>query len=231
MNIPDFNDVPLTTREVMARCRSTAATLFVLLMTLRLYYLNDGYVDAFQYHPICMTIAFVMVLPDVAATFKRMREKGKLSSPVTSDVTKERPLIAAEVLRGELVLRHQLTAFAMEVVAAGGFAAVEYVKITNRQAHLTSPHAVVGALCGVAILCQMVLGTLLRYVFNRGQPVYRTVLRAHKLMSLTIVVTGLMNLVGGFLATPYAQFMIPSSFVRAIVACVAVGIAVAGLLI
>ncbi|KPA83244.1 ferric reductase transmembrane protein-like protein [Leptomonas pyrrhocoris] len=230
MSTVDINDVPLTRKEVVARCRSLAATALVSLATVRLFCKNGGFANALQFHPIGMMIAFVMVLPDVATSFKRLQVKAKASTPVTKDVAERQPLDAG-LPRGEVILRHQLAAFAMELAAAGGFAAIEYVKITNGYPHLMSPHGVVGAMCGFAILCQMVLGTLLRYVLTRGQPFYKTVVAAHKLTCLTIVVTSLMALVGGLLSTSYAELMVPSSTVRATIALASICIAVAGLVV
>lgn len=228
MNIPDFKDVPLTRAEVLARCRSLAATALIFIVTVRLFHKNNGYANTFQFHPICMMVAFVMVLPDVVTSFNRLKRKEKTSTPAVDTATQR--AFDSDLPRGEIILRHQLAAFAMEVAAAAGFAAVEYVKITNRRPHLTSPHGIVGAVCGAAILCQMVLGSLLRYVFEPRQRVYKRVALAHRLTSLTIVVTGLLGVVGGFLSTPYAELMFPSSAVRTTIALASVGITMSGLL-
>lgn len=227
MHFQEFEDVPLTRTEVLTRCRSLAATALIFAVTIRSFHMNSGYADAFQYHPIFMMIAFVMVLPDVVTSFKRLQrkeEKKRQSGPESTQSLDDC------LPRAEVILRHQLAAFAMEAAAAAGFAAVEYVKISNQRPHLISPHGVVGALCGAAILCQMVLGTLLRYVFQPHQRIYQRVLVAHRLTSLTIVMTGMLGIVGGFLSTTYAALIFPSSAVRAAIAFASVGIAVSGLL-
>ncbi|KAL7708324.1 ferric reductase transmembrane protein-like protein [Lotmaria passim] len=228
MNVPDINDVALTRSEIIARCRSLAAVILIFVVVMRFMYKSGGYADAMQYHPICMMVAFVLVFPDVVTNFKRLKGKGKASS--AADATKRRSpsSYSSGLPHGEIVLRHQLSAFALEVAAAGGFAAIEYVKFTKGYNHFKSPHSVVGAICGVAILCQMAIGTLLRYVLNRGQPIYKRMVIAHKLTSLSVVMTGLMCLTGGLLSTPYAEMMLPSSTLRTIVAAASVGIVIVG---
>ncbi|KPI90164.1 ferric reductase transmembrane protein-like protein [Leptomonas seymouri] len=119
MGIPDIHGVLLTKKEVIARCRSRIATTLIFLVTVRLFYYSCSYANAMQFHPMCMLIAFVLVLPDVVSSFKRLQIKGNASLPGTKNATQRQPLDSG-IPRGEVVLRHQLAAFALGVAAAGG---------------------------------------------------------------------------------------------------------------
>ncbi|KAK7201087.1 ferric reductase transmembrane protein-like protein [Novymonas esmeraldas] len=228
VKLPEVQDMTPSKSELMSRFRSLAAGGIVVPVAMRLFSQTGTYTDVFQYHPICMMCAFVMVMPDVVIGIKRLRQPrrrlvrqpGETSTP-----------LEASLPRDEIIMRHQLASFLMELAAAGGFAAVEYVKITNNYAHLASPHGIVGALCGAAILCQMALGAALRYALAPAHPKRRHVRTAHKYVSVAIAVTGMMAMLGGLLATEYAEKMIPSSVLRTSVAAAAVGTTVVGFFI
>lgn len=225
---PVLLDVPLSKAEVVRRVRSLAALGIVVPLSAHLFQKSGSYADIFQYHPICMMLAFVMVMPDVVSGVKRLRQPRE-KAPRKGDSGKPEPL-DAHLPRDEIIMRHQLASFVMEIAAAAGFGAVEYTKITKNYGHLKSPHAIVGALCGASILCQMMLGSTLRYVLPRASPRRGAVRAAHKYVSITISITGLMALAGGFLATEYAHKAIPSPSLRAGIVVASVATTVAGLL-
>ncbi|KAG5498699.1 hypothetical protein JKF63_02987 [Porcisia hertigi] len=221
----DVEGIPLSSGELRSRCRSLAAAGMITLVAVQLFHKSGTYADVFQYHPICMMLAFVMVMPDVVSGIKRLR---RVSQRVPSKTGHTVQPLNHHLPRDEIIMRHQLATFAMELAAAGGFAAVEYTKITHSYQHLKSPHGIVGALCGVAIVCQIVLGSILRYVLSSGDPKRPMVRTAHKYVSATIAVTGMMALAGGVLATEYAEKMFPSLIVRVAITVASVLITCAG---
>ncbi|CAC9514205.1 ferric reductase transmembrane protein-like protein [Leishmania infantum JPCM5] len=201
-----------------SRCRRLAAIGIIVPVPLQLFRKSGTYTGIFEYHPICMMLAFVMVMPDAVRDSKQLRQ-GHRRSPL-----EDRPP------RHEIIMRHQLASFLMELAAAGGFAAVEYTKLKKHYPHLQSLHSIVGTFCGLTIVCQIVLGSILRYLLapaNPKRPIVRTV---HCCVSATIAVTAMMAMAGGFLATEYAERMIPPSLIRTAIVLAAVATTVAGFL-
>ncbi|KAG5472422.1 hypothetical protein LSCM1_03821 [Leishmania martiniquensis] len=223
--LPTTDDNPLSREEVISRCRQLAAISIIVLVSMQIFHKSGTYTDVFQYHPIFMLQAFVMVMPDVVSSIKRLRKAHHRSACKTDGVAQP---LEGQLPRSEIIMRHQLTSFVMEVAAAGGFAAVEYTKITNNYPHLKSPHGIVGALCGVAIVCQMVLGSTLRYLLTPADPRRPIVRTAHKYTGAFIAITAMMAMAGGFLSTEYAEKVVPSSMMRTVIAFASVATSVAG---
>lgn len=155
--------------------------------------------SAFQYHPLMMCCANVMALPEVINTVRYMK-KGHISGS---------PL-------GPLIKRHQTVTAIFQFCIYSGVAAVEYTKWTKGYPHLTTPHACVGAISVFALLTQAVVGATLRYVISTEASCRPQVKKLHRLLSLTIGITGMLCLGGGLLGTPTAERMIPSFPARAI---------------
>lgn len=214
MKQADIRDVPLSYPEVVNRIRRLASFLLLGFVSMHVIKNSGGFkADVFQYHPICMMVAFVIALPDVVSGVRQLKKKPRRKTGAAS---------TAPLPRSEVILRHQLCAFIMEVFAAGGFAAVEYTKVTKNYPHLMTPHSIIGAVCGGAIATQMVLGSVLRYVLAAKHPTRPIVVKAHGLMSLTIALTGLICIAGGLLSTTYAESIIPSAALRKFTSVMAV---------
>ncbi|KAG5472799.1 hypothetical protein LSCM4_02122 [Leishmania orientalis] len=217
--LPSIDSIPLSREEWKSRCRRLAAISIIVPVSMQIFHKSGTYTDIFQYHPICMLQAFVMVMPDVVSGIKRLRQARRRSPCRASGVALPRD---DHLPRSEIITRHQLASFVMEFAAAVGFAAVEYSKIRNNYQHLKSLHGIVGALCGVTIVCQMVLGSTLRYALAPADPRRLIVRTAHKCASVMISVTAMMAMVGGFLDTEYAEKVIPSSLMRTLIALASV---------
>ncbi|CBZ28882.1 ferric reductase transmembrane protein-like protein [Leishmania mexicana MHOM/GT/2001/U1103] len=217
-SLPGIQDIPAPRVELKSLCRRLAAIGIIVPVSLQLFRKSGTCTDIFQYHPICMMLAFVMVMPDVVRDMKQLRQAHR------------RPPLENRLSRHEIIMRHQLASFVMELAAAGGFSAVEYTKLKKGYPHLKSLHGIMGTLCGLTIVCQMVLGSILRYVLapaNPKRPIVRTV---HKCVSVTIAVTAMMAMVGGFLTTEYAERMIPPSLIRTAIVLASVATTGAGFL-
>ncbi|CAG9578438.1 ferric reductase transmembrane protein-like protein [Leishmania major strain Friedlin] len=217
-SLPSIDDIPAPSVWLKSLCRRLAAVGIIVPVSLQLFRKSGTYTDIFQYHPICMMLAFVMVLPDVVRDIKQLRQAHRRSP------------LKDRLPRHEIIMRHQLASFVMELAAAGGFAAVEYTKLKNHYPHLESLHGIVGTLCGLTIVCQMVLGSILRYVLAPANPKRLIVRTVHKCVSVTIAVTAMMAMAGGFLATEYAERMIPASLIRTAIVLTSVATTVAGFL-
>ncbi|CAJ1030583.1 Eukaryotic cytochrome b561, putative [Leishmania lindenbergi] len=224
----DIHGISPSRGDLKSLCRRLAAIGIIAPVSIQLFHKSGSYTDVFQYHPICMMMAFVMVMPDVVSSIRRLRLARQRSPCKSNGIAKP---LDEHLSRSEIIIRHQLATFVMELAAAGGFAAVEYIKITHNSQHLKSLHGSVGALCGVTIVCQMVLGCILRYVLSPVDPKRLMVRRAHKYVSATIAVLAMMAMCGGFLATEYAEKMIPSSMIRTVIVLASAATTVAGFFI
>ncbi|GET90806.1 ferric reductase transmembrane protein-like protein [Leishmania tarentolae] len=215
-NLHGVEENPARRMRVKCLCRRLAAIAIIVTVSLQLFQKSGTYTDIFQYHPICMMLAFVMVMPDVVRDVRQLRQ------------ARRRSPFEDKLPRNKIIMRHQLASLVMELAAAGGFAAVEYTKVKKHYPHLKSLHGIVGVVCGVATVCQVTLGSILRYVLTPADPKRPMVQTAHKCISITITVTAMTAMVGGFLATEYAARAIPSSLIRTAVALASVVTTVGG---
>eukprot|EP00796_Vickermania_ingenoplastis_P004087 gene4087-2935_t len=150
----------------------------------------------FRYHPVAMTLFVTGTLPEVLRTVVMLQAK-KSGGP----------------LRSTLVDKHQFATFLLQLAGAAGFGSVLYSKSLSGRPHLATPHAMMGMLCGCALVLEVTVGALLRYVIPFRSGIRRYLLGLHKLLSLTISISSMTAFAGGVFS-PYAARIIPGIAVR-----------------
>lgn len=157
---------------------------------------NEVKFDPFRLHPLFMTMFATGTLPEVLSTVAALKNRKKGSS------------------KSSLINHHQFAAFLLQVSGAIGFGSIIYIHHVNNRPHGYTPHAKVGFVCGIALMAEVVVGAMLRYVISAKSGIRQTLLTIHGLLSLTITITTLMAFSGGMLGTNFAKKMIPSVVMR-----------------
>lgn len=160
------------------------------------YWLFSSQFETFFLHPLFMTLFATGTLPEVISTVAALKQRTPLHS------------------RSALVDRHQFATFLLQVSGSIGFGCAIYVKHGYGKPHFETPHGFVGGICGGALIVEVVVGAVLRYVVPHGGSFRKVLVGVHGLLSATIAITTIMAFMGGMLATPLMATIIPSEAIR-----------------
>ncbi|RNF16761.1 ferric reductase transmembrane protein [Trypanosoma conorhini] len=142
--------------------------------------------DVFVYHPILMSIAFFVIVPELLCSIAALQGYLRELRP-----------------RHDVLLFHRRCALALKVVSAVGIVATEWSKFQRSKMHFVTWHARIGGVCELSQVMEVLIGLIIYYgiLDHRLTISQRARLRlAHRCLGVTVVVTGAISMALGMLS-------------------------------
>lgn len=172
---PPSNNSPQTRKATLARRFVTG-----LLLPLMLYYYFSGALNSlFQYHPMAMSVAFVVVMPEVIHAAHCVRRSRSMAD------------------RAARITTHMYLSLGVKTLALVGFIVIYTNKGNRGKPHLTTWHGRLGASTVVALAAQVVLGLAVHWRLVSNVSFAR---KAHKWLGVTVALAGSTTFLLGMLS-------------------------------
>lgn len=157
----------------------------------------------FYLHPLFMGLFVLVAIPEVLGTIHNVKQAKQNFAKKDAFVTK-----------------HQIAAGC--AATCWFFGAVAIVLTTMRMQGAKAPpsyHSIAGGVCGSAVVLQMSLGALLKYVISRTSAARKYFVAIHGLFSLIITLGSMAAFVLGVMNTSAGKELFPSDLLRLGFAC------------
>lgn len=178
------------------RVRRIIAAVVVFVMAYQ--FVEPSWRNVFQYHPLMMTVAFIGFLPEIVHLSNNFRRCRSMTD------------------RQQTVDQHLQFAVAMKIVSLLGFAAIEVSKIQRHKRHFTTWHGLIGLMCVIALVLQVIIGIVYHYrIFpvKKFPGLFSLLRKAHQWLGLALVGLGALSFYLG-MQTHFAVRAVGDPWVR-----------------
>ena len=183
-----------TTTTTMKKIYFLASHLFIGLFSLLLVGLMFQYNSLFSYHPVSMTLAFVLCMSEGVMASRYIKSKER-----------------AKYIQLHLVLQGSSVFFSLI-----GLSTIYYNKVLSDKPHLTSWHAWIGILVLVAHLSLTCVGLAMNYkrrsiIYYGGVPLYKRIATLHATCGNATHVLAMLVIALGFYSNYAIHTFAPST--------------------
>ncbi|ESL07489.1 ferric reductase transmembrane protein [Trypanosoma rangeli SC58] len=139
--------------------------------------------DVFIYHPIFMSVAFFVVVPELIFSIAALQGYLREMRP-----------------RHSILRAHRRCALTLKTVCAVGIVAVEWSKFQRSKMHFVTWHACIGGVCELSQVLETLLGLIIFHgVLDHRLAISQraTLRRVHRYLGAIVIVTGVFSMTLG----------------------------------